>query len=454
MGKNGAIWHTAVDILNPGHDDVHVTLDWLVRDQANPNPLSLDAGSIAPGETMVLDDVLLDFGIEAGAGAIRVHADGDVMVNGAVLNTGDDLEYGQSFEGIPVGSAIAAGSTTHVVGLARNDDYRTNVYLVEAAGHDATATVELLDMLGAVVGTKVYELGANEPVLEDVAALGGPDVFAYAALQIFVDEGSVIVGASRINEGSGDPLTLASWWQCGDGGGHDAHWGYCCGMSPAEWGYLGEENALCKDGFAQSPIDISSCGAVAAELPELTFAYGAGVDLDTSNNGHAVVASVASGDGTLTIGDDQYELLQFHFHTGSETFLDGQDFPIEMHMVHVDGEGNLAVVGVFFEIGEGGHSELADIFSALPAHAGDVGHVEGFDLNSLIPGGRTYRFTGSLTTPPCSEGVAWNVYATPLQLTQEEVDAFIHIFSGEEFPDGNRRPVQPLNGRVVQTEAN
>lgn len=125
---------------------------------------------------------------------------------------------------------------------------------------------------------------------------------------------------------------------------------------------------------------------------------------------------------------------------------------MEMHMVHRAANGTLAVVGVLIEEGAE-HEELADLFDDLPQAEGARRSIEGFDLAALLPNTLgVYQYEGSLTTPPCSEGVLWNVLVEPIELSSEQIDAFHFVFSGFEFPQGNRRPVQPLNGRVVRSE--
>ena len=231
-------------------------------------------------------------------------------------------------------------------------------------------------------------------------------------------------------------------------------WGYHGDAGPANWGDLDPSFATCNDGTAQSPINIET-GLVNEdnEAQSLEVALESGVSLRVFNNGHTVEAQVEPGAGSFDIRGQTFSLLQFHFHTESENELDGARFPMEMHLVHKAAEGTLAVVGVFIEEG-GAHEELGKIFGDpnLPAEKTSPQlEVEEFDLKALMPGGelKAYRFGGSLTTPPCSEGVPWNMLTEPIQLSSAQIGAFKAIFSGDEFPEGNRRPVQPLNGRVI-----
>ena len=239
-----------------------------------------------------------------------------------------------------------------------------------------------------------------------------------------------------------------------------AHWSYHGDTGPDHWGDLDPAYVAAKNGREQSPIDIKSDSAKTSELPPIRLTFKGPADLKVFNNGHAVRADVPDGAGSLAIGDETFKLIQFHFHAPSEHLVDGKEFAGEMHLVHESEDGTLAVIGVFIEKGSA-HQELAKFWGDLP-HPSEDGHGKGkeetvaaFDLNTLLPDDLdSYRYAGSLTTPPCSEGVKWTVLAKPIQLSDEQIQAFVALFSGTDFPDGNRRPCLPLNGRVVQTDVN
>ncbi len=241
-------------------------------------------------------------------------------------------------------------------------------------------------------------------------------------------------------------------------GGKKVQWSYHGDTGPAHWGDLAPEYSAAKDGKEQSPIHIYSPGAARAELPKLELAYASSVRLDVLNNGHTVQANVPSDAGALVIGEDNFTLHQFHFHAPSEHLVDDDEFAAEMHLVHATDDGTLAVVGVFIQEGAE-HAELAKMWGDLPMPAAN-GHgegehktVPGFDLNKILPADHaTYRYPGSLTTPPCSEGVHWNLLAAPIEMSADQIAAFVKLFSGDEFPDGNRRPVQLLHGRTVDAD--
>jgi carbonic anhydrase len=233
----------------------------------------------------------------------------------------------------------------------------------------------------------------------------------------------------------------------------DPHWSYEGESGPSAWGGLSPKFSACAEGKSQSPIDIAgaSPGALAAlsanfRPAALRIAHHEHI-ADAINNGHTIQVNYTEGD-TLTVGDASYELLQYHFHGPSEHTLEGKHFPMEMHMVHKAADSSLAVIGVFIE--EGAHNTAFDpIWANLPKEKGIETHFEGVtvDVDALLPRTRTtYRYDGSLTTPPCSEGVKWFVMTEPIQLSKDQIGAFTALV------EGNNRPVQPLNDRTVVTD--
>lgn len=227
-------------------------------------------------------------------------------------------------------------------------------------------------------------------------------------------------------------------------------WNYAEGTE--RWGYLSPEFSACRDGLAQSPVDVSRTSARARPLPALSFAYANSASVNVINKGHTIQTEPAAAGNALLIGSKRYELAQFHVHTPSENFLDGEQYPLEMHFVHQAADGSRAVVGVFYDLGPA-DAQLQKIINAIPAEEGGQHPVAALNLRSLIPGGASYRFSGSLTTPPCSEGIAWHVMGRARTASIAQLAAFDALFSGLEFPGGNRRPVQSLNGRTISTEA-
>lgn len=218
------------------------------------------------------------------------------------------------------------------------------------------------------------------------------------------------------------------------------HWEYSGEAGPAHWAKLTPEFGQCA-GSNQSPVDLS--GLVEAKLAPLVLHYKAGGNT-VVNNGHTVQVGYAPG-STLQLDGTRFELKQFHFHAPSENLIEGKSYPLEGHLVHVSDKGEIAVVAVMFEAGKA-NSALAAAWSALPAKVGEIQALKTpLVAEQLLPENRDYyRFSGSLTTPPCSEGVRWLVMKQPVEVSQAQIDAFKAVV---HHP--NNRPVQPLNGRVV-----
>ena len=220
-----------------------------------------------------------------------------------------------------------------------------------------------------------------------------------------------------------------------------AHWGYTGHEAPEHWGELSEAYSLCGTGVNQSPIDLT--GFIEADLKPLDIQYQAGGQ-QVVNNGHSIQVNYAPG-SSLTIEGRTYELKQFHFHNPSENTINGEFYPLEMHLVHVDDNGKIAVIGVMFSEGEA-NAELDKVWSIMPREHGQKVDASGaIDANALLPESADYyRFNGSLTTPPCTEGVTWVVMKSPLTVSKEQIEAFAHVM---HHP--NNRPVQPVNARTV-----
>jgi carbonic anhydrase len=220
-------------------------------------------------------------------------------------------------------------------------------------------------------------------------------------------------------------------------------WSYDGANGPAHWGDLSPAFALANTGKHQSPVDISRSQLVEKDAAPLQVAY-QDASLAILNNGHTVEDEFEEG-GTLTVDGHEYRLAQFHFHSQSEHTIDGQHAPMEMHLVHKDGSGKLAVIGVMIREGRR-HPELDLVFEHMPRTPGRTEHVQGVTLNAakLLPTSlAAYRYSGSLTTPPCSEEVAWFVLQTPIEASAEQIAKFRKVIHG------NNRPTQPLNDRTI-----
>lgn len=224
---------------------------------------------------------------------------------------------------------------------------------------------------------------------------------------------------------------------------NQAHWSYKGTHSgPSAWSELDPAFKECSLGKAQSPINIEKTEK--ADLPTLQFNYSHSAAPTLINNGHTVQVNLPAGN-TLKVGDNTYELLQFHFHTPSEESINGKKFPMVAHFVHKNANGQLGVVGLLIQQGKT-NPAFTPIFEHTP-RAGEKITVENLtvDLDDMLPSKLGYySFEGSLTTPPCSEGVNWMVVKQPITLGKEQIKAFKTLFKG------NARPTQPLNGRVVK----
>jgi len=219
------------------------------------------------------------------------------------------------------------------------------------------------------------------------------------------------------------------------------HWSYSGEGAPQNWGELDKEFATCSRGKAQSPVDVT--GTLKSNLRPLAFDYRGGT-AEILNNGHTVQVNYRPG-STLTAGDRRFELKQFHFHAPSENTFNGRHFPLEGHLVHADKDGKLAVVAVMFSEGAA-NPLLAALWKTMPTKEGDKKMpAEQRNALEMLPAERDYyQFTGSLTTPPCSEGVLWLVIKKPVTASKAQLEAF-----SKTMGFANNRPVQPLNARQV-----
>lgn len=232
------------------------------------------------------------------------------------------------------------------------------------------------------------------------------------------------------------------------------HWGYEGEDGPANWATLSPVYALCGQGQSQSPIDIVKTdvkGGATWKLDykttSLRIAHNEHMD-DIIDNGHTIQVTVDEG-STFTFGDKSFNLKQFHFHTPSEHTLDGQHAPMEMHMVHQGSDGSLAVVGVLFQEGNTPNPNFEKIIANLPNAKGESKHIADANLElkvHLPKDNYAYHYVGSLTTPPCSEGVQWLVLRDPVLLTKAQIEAF----SSRIGP--NNRPTQPVHERTVKVD--
>lgn len=318
-----------------------------------------------------------------------------------------------------------------------------------------------------LVDLLMYHVIMTKAVAADIASLNGRTAntgLTGKKLNISVDEDAVMINGNVkvtvadimatngvIHEINGVLIADGKSTVAGDsgtahaaGGADAAHgktkWAYEGETGPAVWGTLSQEYSTCSTGMSQSPIDIKKFQPIGLE--DITFNYQP-EGMKVVNNGHTIQANIDAG-SSITLDSVTFNLLQFHFHTPSEHTLLGRALPMEMHLVHKDADGNLAVVGVLINVGAA-NANYAEIWSHMPAVADEEQSVPA-PLNpvTLLPKDRrAYRYSGSLTTPPCSEGVNWLLLANPIQMSNEQIAAFKMLFPL------NARPVQPLHDRPV-----
>ena len=219
-----------------------------------------------------------------------------------------------------------------------------------------------------------------------------------------------------------------------------AHWGYSGHEGPENWAKLSTDNFACS-GKNQSPINVS--GMIEAGLSAIQFNYRPGGH-EIINNGHTVQINYTKG-SSIKVDGEIFDLLQFHFHAPSENHIKGHSFPLEGHLVHADKEGNLAVVAVMYQEGAA-NAGLEKAWSMMPIQAGDK-HVlsKTANANEFLPKSRDYyRFNGSLTTPPCSEGVRWLVMKESVTASKQQITQF-----STALHEPNNRSLQAVNARVI-----
>ncbi len=222
---------------------------------------------------------------------------------------------------------------------------------------------------------------------------------------------------------------------------HRAHWGYEGKHGPEHWGEMKKEFRACGEGRTQSPINISNVRGTSNEKVELHYGP---TKINIENNGHSIEVVYDRG-SYLKVNGKRYDLAQFHFHSPSEHTVNGRHSAMEMHLVHKSKDGGFAVVGVLIEKGEKENRAYSDMWGNLPKKAGQEKHVgKKVNVGDLLPAGKAfYNYSGSFTTPPCTEGVKWFVMKEKVYLSGDQIKAFGKIMHGDN------RPTQPLNGRTI-----
>ena len=312
---------------------------------------------------------------------------------------------------------------------------------VEAAAAKPGGTSGGADSLDLLRARLAERLGAATP----------PEVRHPNVLRVSNKAGDTVVAAaspqpSHAAPRARPPLRAAEHGPAADPHGaqaapHAAHWAYQGPVGPEAWGQMKPEFRTCSVGQRQSPIDIR--GGIQVELEPIQFDYRA-TGFSVVDNGHTVQVNLPPGNA-ITITGRRYDLLQFHFHRPSEERVNGRQFDMVAHLVHKDPEGRLAVVAVLLERGAG-QTLIQTVWNALPLEKGEeVAASAVIDLNQLLPTDRRYyTYMGSLTTPPCSEGVLWMVMKQPVQLSTDQIGIFARLYPM------NARPLQQVSGRLIK----
>ena len=224
-------------------------------------------------------------------------------------------------------------------------------------------------------------------------------------------------------------------------GEHAPHWSYQGELGPKAWGGIKPDFLKCANGTRQSPIDIRA--GIAVDLEPIQFDYRAS-NFRVVDNGHTVQVNLDAGNAIVAAGR-RWELVQFHFHRPGEERIDGKSFEMSLHLVHKDAEGRLAVVALLLERGTA-QPVVQTVWNNLPLEKNDeVSTRSVLDLNHLLPPDRGYyTYMGSLTTPPCSEGVLWMVMREPVPVSNAQIDIFARLYPM------NARPLQQASGRMIK----
>ena len=219
------------------------------------------------------------------------------------------------------------------------------------------------------------------------------------------------------------------------------HWDYEGAGGPDNWSKLDPKNKVCAIGERQSPIDIKE--GIKVDLEPIKFNYRPST-FRIVDNGHTIQVEV--GESSISLTGKTYELVQFHFHRPSEEKVNGQRFDMVAHLVHRADDGQLAVVAVLLERGQE-NAFIQTLWNNMPLEKNlpVAPPATQVDLNTLLPATRNYyTYMGSLTTPPCSEGVLWLVMKQPVQVSPDQINIFSRLYKN------NARPIQPAGGRLIK----
>ena len=305
------------------------------------------------------------------------------------------------------------------------------------AGSDSVK--QLRQALGAI-GTPVKQPAEKPPVAHAVTHAAAKGADSHGAGADF-ETSRQYIRARALALARGEPLPQEHGKE---GHGGEVHWAYEGENGPQAWGKLKPEFNLCAIGKRQSPIAIKEDFTLQGPAEPIQFHYTPSTGT-VVNNGHTIQVNL-EGDNSITVRNSTYKLLQFHFHTPSEEVVNNKRSAMVAHLVHKNDEGQLAVVAVLLDRGEP-NPLLNAVWTYMPLDTNDQVRMPAgaINMNEILPADqRYYQYFGSLTTPPCTEGVLWMVIKQPLRISPEQFKIF-----NQQFPF-NARPVQPVNGRPVR----
>ncbi len=320
--------------------------------------------------------------------------------------------------------------------------------LGEVSATSASSPQEVGDKLREALGT---EVAGKKKLLIDVSKVPGSTAAPAATPGAKTSGASMnsrqyiqARAAAMAGHGGASPAAAGAA-PPGAAHGGDVHWGYEGDIGPQAWGQLKPEFNLCAIGKRQSPINIDDGATLQGPAEPVQFNY-APSNGTVVNNGHTIQVDV-QGDNSIVVRGARFRLLQFHFHTPSEESVNDKRYAMVAHLVHKNDEGQLAVVAVLLEPGAAPNPLIDKVWTYMPLDAGDRVRMprELLNMNELLPTDqRYYQFMGSLTTPPCSEGVLWMVLKQAMPISRNQLRLFTQLYPL------NARPVQALNGRPVR----
>lgn len=349
-------------------------------------------------------------------------------------------DHGAEGHGAPAAATKPAAKAEGKVETETIVERKTADVDLKASSEPKAAGYLVREALGVILPNKklTVVVKSKPHAASEMPAIAGPEV-APAAPSSTSRRYNKARAAAMVGHASAKEVAAAA-----NGQGGDVHWSYEGDNGPQAWGKLKPEFNLCATGKRQSPINIEDGATLQGPAEPLRFDYTPSVGT-VVNNGHTIQVDV-QGENAITVRGSTFRLLQFHFHTPSEEQINYKRFAMVAHLVHKSAEGQLAVVAVLLEPGEP-NPAIERVWTYMPLDAADrVRMPPGvLNLNELLPADqRYYQFMGSLTTPPCTEGVLWMVLKQPVSISRAQLKLFTQLYAN------NARPVQPVNARPVR----